>query len=141
MSTYQTEDQIRAIVEGFESCNTNKADFKHQDHLTVAVSYLQSLTVTEAAQRLREALLRFVDHHQVDRRKYNETITIFWLELVAEKLKGLSPSTSLIDQCNAVLDSLSNAGLPMEYYSAELLFSDQAREAFVEPDLKQWKRN
>jgi len=141
MSTYQTEDQIRAIVEGFESCNTDKADFKHQDHLTVAVSYLQDLTVTEATQRLREALLRFVDHHQVDRRKYNETITIFWLELVAEKLKDLSPSTSLIDQCNAVLDSLSNAGLPMEYYSAELLFSDQAREAFVEPDLKQWKRN
>ena len=141
MSTYQTEDQIRAIVEGFESCNTDKSDFKHQDHLTVAVSYLQNLTVTEATQRLRETLLRFVDHHQVDRRKYNETITIFWLEVVAAKLKDLSPSTSLIDQCNAVLDSLNNVGLPLEYYSAELLFSDQAREAFVEPDLKQWKRN
>jgi len=133
---YQTNDQIKTVVDDFESCRTDKSDFKHTDHLTVAVCYLQNLTVSEATRRLHDALLRFVDHHGVDRRKYNETITVFWLEMVADKLSSLPPTTSLVEQCNAVVNSLNNAGLPLEYYSAELLFSDRAREMFVEPDLK-----
>lgn len=139
MLTYRTEDEIVAVVRGFESCETDKAAFKHQDHLTVAVSYLQELSVADATNKLRTALLLFVDHHGVDRKKYNETITVFWLEVVAEKLRSLPLESSLVAKCNAVIETLSDAGLMLEYYSAEVLFSDKAREEFVRPDLKDWK--
>jgi hypothetical protein len=139
MSTYHTESEIKAVVEGFETCETDKAAFKHQDHLTVAVCYLQELTIDAATDKLRVALLRFVDHHKVDRRKYNETITVFWLEVVAEALKTMTPSSSLVEKCNNVINSLNHSGLALEYYSEELLFSDRARETFVRPDLKDWK--
>jgi hypothetical protein len=135
---YQTEADIKRVVEGFESCTTDKAAFKHQDHLTVAVCYLQDSTVEEATVRLRIALLRFLDHHKVDRQKYNETITFFWLELVAAELHKLS-QRSLAEQCNAVIEILSDAGLMLQYYSSDLLFSQQARASFVEPDLKSWR--
>jgi hypothetical protein len=138
MSNYQTEAEITAIVRGFETCETDKAAFKHQDHLTVAVCYLQELSVADATNKLRESLLRFVDHHGVDRKKYNETITVFWLEVVARALEELPRDSSLITKCNAVAEVLSNAGLAMEYYSPELLSSERARAEFVKPDLKDW---
>ena len=138
MSPYQSQDDIARVVEGFELCTTGKGDFKHSDHLTVAVCYLQNATVTEATDRLRTALFRFVDHHQVDRQKYNETITIFWLEQVALELEKMSDA-SLVEQCNSVIGSLNDAGLVQQYYSAALLFSEKARESFVEPDLKNWR--
>ena len=137
--TYKTEAEIKAIVDGFESCGTDKAAFKHLDHLTVAVFYLQELDIDAATVRLREALLRFVDHHKVDRRKYNQTITVFWLELVNEELKKLPSSTTLVEKCNKVIESLNESGLALQYYSTELLFSDKARETFVRPDLKDWR--
>jgi hypothetical protein len=138
MTTYQTEEEILAVVRGFESCETDKAAFKHQDHLTVAVCYLQDLDIADATNKLRTALLRFIDLHGVDRKKYNETITVFWLELVAGVLATVEHNSTLVSKCNLVVESLSNAGLAMEYYSADLLFSDKAREEFVGPDLKDW---
>jgi hypothetical protein len=138
MSTYENEAEIRRIVEGFESCATGKGDFKHVDHLAVAVCYLQNATIAEATKRLRDSLLRFVDHHGVDRQKYNETITVFWLELTALQLERMG-GKSLVDQCNSVTDTLGDGSLIFQYYSSDLLCSPLARERFVEPDLKSWK--
>jgi hypothetical protein len=139
MSTYQTEDQIDDVVRGFESCTTDKSDFKHQHHLTVAVSYLRELTLEQAINKMREALLRFVDHHQVDRRKYNETITVFWFQIVAEAMRTMPANVRGVEQCNRVIERFSNADLALNYYSRDMLFSERAREEFVEPDLKDWR--
>jgi hypothetical protein len=140
MSTYQTEEQIEDVVRDFESCTTDKSDFKHQHHLTVAVSYLRELTLEQAINKMREALLRFVDHHQVDRRKYNETITVFWFQIVAEAMRTMPANVRGVEQCNRVIERFSNADLALNYYSRDLLFSERAREEFVEPDLKDWRR-
>src|SRR5262245_35588918 len=139
MRRYTNTDEILAIVEEFESCRTGKDSFKHQDHLVVAVAYLQELSVADAAARMRTNLLRFVNHHQIDPQKYNETITVFWLELVAAVLNKLDGADVLVDKCNTVVESFENAGLVFEYYSRERLFSDEARETFVKPDLKDWR--
>jgi hypothetical protein len=89
---------------------------------------------------MRSNLLQFLDHHHVDRRKYNETITIFWVELVADLLNQLPSDSTLVEKCNKVLESLDNAQLVFEYYSRERLFSDEARDGFVTPDIKGWRR-
>ena len=138
MRKFSNTDEIRVIVDGFESCRTGKDSFKHQDHLVVAVSYLRELTVADAASKMRTNLLRFIDHHQIDPQKYNETITVFWLEVVAELLSKLRSDSTLVENCNAVMESLNNAGLVFDYYSRERLFSDEARETFIRPDLKDW---
>ena len=139
MSTYQTEEQIDDVVRGFESCTTDKSDFKHQHHLTVAVSYLRELTLEQAINKMREALLRFVDHHQVDKRKYNETITVFWFQIVAEAMRTMPANVRVVERCNRVIERFGNADLALDYYSRDLLFSARAREEFVEPDLKDWR--
>jgi hypothetical protein len=102
---YKLESEIEAVVRGFETCTTDKLNFKHKDHLTVAVVYLQELSVAEAVERMREALLAFLDHHGVPREKYNEAVTVFWIEQVALRLAELPPGTGLVEQCNYVIDA------------------------------------
>lgn len=137
--TYKAEAEIQDVVDGFESCRTGKDDFHHSHHLVVATVYLQSLTIDSATEKLRVGLRRFLDYHQVDQQKYNETLTVFWLEMVALELSKLRSNVSLIDKCNSVISALGNAKLALEFYSSELLWSDEARKAFVSPDLKEWK--
>ena len=139
MLKYTDPAEISTIVEGFESCCTDKDAFKHQDHLVVAVCYLQTLNLAEATTRMRHSLLRFLDHHAVDRQKYNETITVFWFELVADLVSNLPPDSTLVERCNAVVECFDNSALVFEYYSRERLFSDEARESFVRPDISDWR--
>ena len=136
---YTNAAEIIATVEGFESRRTGKDSFKHQDHLIVAAFYLEQLSVADAIARMRHNLLQFLDHHEVDRQKYNETITVFWFELVADQLRTLPADSTLIEKCNAVVESFDSSALVFEYYSRERLFSDQARTNFVRPDLKDWR--
>jgi len=101
----------------------------------VAVCYLQTLGRQAALERMRTALMRFLDHHGVDRKQYNETITVFWIEVVAAKLNEFESTVSLVEKCNRVVEAMSK-DLVLEYYSAERLWSDEARARYLAPDLK-----
>src|SRR5258705_12573347 len=97
---YATESEIEAVVRGFESCETDKTNFKHRDHLTVAVYYLQAADIQQASERMRSALFAFLDHHGVDRKKYNETITVFWLKWVSQDLTKGQPGFRFLRSAN-----------------------------------------
>jgi hypothetical protein len=49
-------------------------------------------------------LLRFLDHHGVDRAKYSEDVTVFWVDTVARHLgEGIGAQASLLEKCNQVI--------------------------------------
>lgn len=100
---YSSEDEIERVVRGFETCETDKSEFKHLQHLTVAVWYLQDRKT--ALDRMRTGLLRFIDHHGVPREKYNEAVTVYWIDWIAERLTELPQDASLVTQCNYVISS------------------------------------
>lgn len=106
---YESEPQIEQIVRGFESCTTAKTDFHHCEHLTVAVWYLQTLSRADAVERMRVSLLRFLDHHGVDRKKYSEEVTVFWIDAIANHLEGISADASLVEKCNQVIGALASS--------------------------------
>ncbi len=105
MDTYQSEAEIEEIVHGFESCQTGADDFKHSHHLVVAIWYLQTMNRQAALGRMREALLRFLDHHVGETTKYSEEITSFWIDTVAEKLDEFGTDCSLVEKCNRIVAS------------------------------------
>ena len=105
MSSYQSDREIENVVRAFETCETGKDDFKHRDHLVVAVWYVHTLGREAALDRMRSALLRFLDHHEVDRKIYSEAITVFWIERVAQRLSELGSEVSLVEKCNRVVES------------------------------------
>jgi hypothetical protein len=105
MSPYQCVTEIENVVRAFETCETGKDDFKHREHLVVAVWYVEMLGREAALERMRSALLRFLDHHEVDRKVYSEDITVFWIERVAQRLSELGPEISLVEKCNRIVES------------------------------------
>jgi hypothetical protein len=136
---YETKFDIEKVVSDFETCRTRKDDFHHAHHLVVAVVYLESFSLEAAVKKLRESLHRFLDHHSIDKKKYNETLTVFWLEMVALELRRLPAGSTLVHKCNSVIEALKTPKLASEFYSDKLLWSDEARNAVVDPDLKQWR--
>lgn len=104
MNRFQSQDEIENVVRGFETCQTDKADFRHPQHLAVAVWYVHTLDRDAALDRMRSGLMRFLDHHGVDKGKYNETVTVFWIDKISEKLTELGPEVSVVEKCNTILE-------------------------------------
>jgi hypothetical protein len=66
--------------------------------------------------------------------KYHETITLFWVHLLS-RAHAASRAERLKEIVHAN-PQLLEKNFPLAYYSAERLFSDEARTSWVEPDLK-----
>jgi hypothetical protein len=105
MTYYHSESEIENVVRAFEACETDKTEFKHAQHLTVAVWYVQTLGKEAALDRMRASLLLFLDHHGVDKQKYSETVTVFWIQQISEKLNELGAGVSLVEKCNRVIET------------------------------------
>ena len=97
-----SEQEIETVVRGFETRQTSADDFKHKDHLVVAVWYVHNLGREAALERMRDGLLQFLAHHEVDPNKYSEEITRFWIERIAERLDEVG-NVSIVEKCNTVL--------------------------------------
>ena len=103
MKRYQSEDEIANVVRGFEACETRADDFHHSEHLAVAVWYLHTMDRDAALDRMRTGLLRFLNHYEGDTSKYSETITVFYIDKIVEKLSQIGPEVSIVEKCNVVL--------------------------------------
>lgn len=114
---YQTEKEIEAVVQGFESCTTAKDEFKHREHLTVAVWYLRNSAPEQAFEKMRSGLVRFLDHHGVGRQKYKDGLTQSWLKLVQNVIEQMKPDLSLTEVSNTVLDRLGDPRAILQYDS------------------------
>ena len=97
-----SEQEIEKVVRGFETCQTSADEFKHKDHLVVAVWYVHNFGREAALERMQDGLLRFLAHHQVDPKKYSEEITRYWVERIAQRLDE-EGNMSIVEKCNAVL--------------------------------------
>jgi len=109
-------------------------DFRHASHLHVAWVYLaESSSVQQAANKMRHTLRRFAAAAGKPE-KYHETITLFWVHLLSG-VYAASRGERLEDIVHAN-PQLLEKNFSLTYYSAERLFSDEARISWVEPDLK-----
>ena len=110
------------------------SDFHHASHLHVAWAYLaESPSAEQAANKMSQTLRRFAAGAGKPE-KYHETMTLFWVKLLSHA-HALNPGRCLKDVVRAN-PQLLEKNLPLNYYSRERLFSDEARSSWVQPDLK-----
>ena len=127
-----TEDQ--AFQAQLESCEFPIANFNHRAHLRLAYVYLAENDTEKSYELMRDALKKFIQHNGVDISKYHDTLTRawFWPSVISwKKTENADSADSFIDQNPMMLDSK----IMMTHYSAEVLFSDEARAKFVEPNI------
>jgi hypothetical protein len=124
----------RAFRTEFEAGTFPPAAFGHRAHVRLAYVYLADHDTDVAHQRMQNALVAFLRYHGVDVSKYHETMTRAWIMAVRHFMEispGSGSSEAFMEHNPRLLDSK----IMMTHYSAEVLFSDEARARFVEPNL------
>ena len=117
-------------------------EFNHEAHVRLAYIYLATSGSTDAAiDCMRKTLLGLLGHAGIDPSvKYHETLTQAWMRAVAHFMSRTRAADSAAD----FLDQnpqLRDAGIMQSHYSPSLLFSEEARAEFVEPDRSEIPRD
>ncbi|MCA1592346.1 MAG: hypothetical protein LC754_06795 [Acidobacteria bacterium] len=133
---YHSDVEVAGVVRKFESCEFTPSEFGHRPHLTVSLSYLLRFSEGEALRHMRRSIHGFIAHHGIDPHIYHETMTVFWMKRVNAFVGQSDASRPLYELANELIESCGNARLIFDYYSRELIESEEARTKWVEPDLK-----
>ena len=124
----------RRFLDNFEACRIHAAQFAHREHLRVAYTYLSLHPFEEALDRMESGLLRLLAHLGAPPAKYHRTLTQSWLLAVRHFMDTAGPTTSF-EQFLETGGSLLDQEIMGTHYTPDLLWSEEARCKFVEPDL------
>ena len=136
MKKYSTEKEILNLVELFETATISRDAWKHAEHLTVALYYINCHDIETATEKMRTGIFKLLrEGFKVDLAKempYHETLTVFWMRTVSE-FNASKNDNSLTEKANE-LAATYDKDYPLRFYSREYLFSDEARSRFVAGD-------
>jgi hypothetical protein len=128
---FENDADLAEMVRQFEDCTWPYERWTHRAHLGVAISFLRWLPFDEALERARSGIQAY-NRTCGDPNGYHETITVLFLRRVASFLRECKHSNAAaVEQMARSFDMR----WPLRYYTAELLWSDEAKRCWVEPDL------
>ena len=131
---FKDDEQLIELVQRFESCEINPADFRHYQHLTVALWYVREFPFDIASEKLRRGIKKLAAAYGKD--GYHETITVFWLAVIHDFVAASDSAENLAGLANRLVASCTGKNLIGEYFSADLLATAEAKHGWVAPDLK-----
>jgi hypothetical protein len=127
------------IGEGLLACTLVRADWTHEAHLAACLYILAERPDIQPERDLPAIIRRFnesVGGVNDDTQGYHETITQFSIRAVRGFLARTDPALPLAEKVNALLQAEEGRrDWPLRFFSAERLFSKEARLGWVEPDL------
>lgn len=132
-------DDALSLGPRFEACAIPAKSWTHAAHLSVGLWHLDRYGRMEALARLRTGIRRLNESHggvNSATAGYHETITVAYVELLAQFLERRENGESLRDAVTRLLGGpLAARNMLLTFYSRERLMSVEARAAWVEPDL------
>ena len=131
---YKSDDEIHSLVSEFEACSFHPSKFRHQQHLAVVLWYVATLPYPDASERMKRGIQLLAA--SFGKTGYHETITEFWLRMVRGFLPEGERTESTAVLANQLIEKYADKNLILDYYSAELLASSEAKSDWVEPDVK-----
>jgi len=137
---YKNKKEILAVVHSFENGTILREDWRHAEHLTVALYYLSHHDFETALVKMRGGIFNLLKSFGVDLSKempYHETMTVFWMR-TADDFRKSKNGASMVGICNELIENFDK-NYPLRFYSRELLFSEKARAEFIEADLQDFK--
>jgi hypothetical protein len=108
------------------------ADFPHREHVRMAFEMLRRHDFVTTAQRYSQAL-RVMSSRAGRPQAFNQTLTIAFLSLIAERLEGAAGCADFAAFL-AAQPQLLDKGALLRWYSPERLASDPARRTFLLPE-------
>lgn len=119
------------LARAFESCDIDARAFGHIDHVGVAYEMLRDHDFLNASVKYSECINTIATRAGASR-KFNTTITLAFLSLIAERMEATRHDTfdAFIEQNQDLL----SGNVLAKWYSPERLRSDLARTVFLMPD-------
>ncbi|HEX2541161.1 MAG TPA: hypothetical protein VHM00_08770 [Caldimonas sp.] len=102
--------------------------------MRLAYVYVAEHGAAAARQHMRQALLGFLAAHRIPEGKFHETLTSSWVQAVSHFMDRSSSSS--FAEFAAKSQPLLDSKIMLTHYSAQTLFSAEARASYVEPDLQ-----
>ena len=131
-------EEVCALVAHFEAGDLPHAEWNHGAHLTVAFWYLSRIDRAQATERIRSGIIHYNDCEgtaNTETSGYHETLTLFWIGVVARFLVEADSKQSQLDGVNQLVETYARRrGLWRDYYSFDLIRSVEARQKWIEPD-------
>lgn len=137
---YLNISDIKSLVDKFLSKMLPEEEWTHFAHLTVGLWFVSNHGLEETSVLMPTYIAEYnesLGKENTDFSGYHETITQFWIWLLDCYWKDVQKEKTLLIATN----DLANGpyGDPsgfLTFYSRELIFSVEARRAFVKPDLQ-----
>jgi hypothetical protein len=108
------------------------AEFHHRDHVRLAWAAVRREGPASAEETVASGIRHFaVAHGQANR--YHDTLTRFWVRLVAHVADARPGAT--FDSAMSDFPLLLEKETPLRHWRRETLFSEPARAGWTEPDL------
>lgn len=122
-----------AFLASFERATLPPRKFGHEAHVRLAFIYVSRHGRERGGRLMRLGIKRYAAAIGA-RHLFNETLTAFWIDRVADALARHRP----LPDHRALLrcePSLADRGLQYRFWTAEVIKSPEARRRFVPPDL------
>lgn len=132
--SFESDAEIEAVARAMAACTLPKAEWTHGAHFGTALWLLRTRGAAAYADMpgMIRAYNESVGGRNTDTEGYHETITQASLRMAALALRD-APLHVVLDELMA--GPCGQPGWILAYWSREVLFSPEARRAWVEPDL------
>jgi hypothetical protein len=130
---------IDSLATRFTHCTLPKDEWTHHAHLRVGLWHLLRYPPAEALDLLRDRISRYnvsVGGVNTATDGYHETITRFYVWVIAQFVATADRSRSEDDLADELIRTRGGKDLPLRHWSRERLFSSDARLGWVEPDVR-----
>lgn len=121
------------FVSAFEGCTLPNTQFHHADHIRLTWLYVRQIGEAAAAEKVMQGIQRCAAFNGATK-KFNYTQTRAWVRLVAHACEQSAANASFAEFATGYPKLFDKSALAA-HYSKQLLESDEARSAWVEPDL------
>jgi hypothetical protein len=137
---FESLEEISALMSHFETGDPPLAKWDHRAHLIMAFWYLSRMDEPQALERIRAGILEYNVRNgtpNTPSRGYHETLTRFWVRVVANFLNEADPESTPLETANRLVEEYAGrGGLWRDYYSFDLMLSRESRRRWIEPDRK-----
>jgi len=134
-----SELAIDAFLAAFEGGTLPKGEFTHAGHLTAGACYVHMFDEAEAINHMRLCVRRFneaVGGQNTETSGYHETITVFWIRVLAA-VRALYPELGRAEfAAHAVQAYRDRRDVFRDFYDFDVLASVEARRIWIEPSVK-----
>ena len=135
-----TDESLDGFIQEFAAGTFSRTGWNHAAHLTVAGCYLQMYPQPEATRRIRAGIRHYNECQGIANTVdsgYHETLTLFWISQATHHLAQYGPGLSRADKVRQLVEALApRRDLYRDYYSFDVVLSQQARREWVAPDMK-----